>query len=484
MVELRALGPTSLKGPGGTAVQSVLARPRLLALLVTLASAPEGAFLRRDTLLGFFWPDAAQERARASLRQALYNLRQSLGAQAVETRGEDEVRLDPAVVWSDVAAFRAALAGGETEIGLELYRGDLLEGFFLSGASEFERWLDRTRSELRQEAAQAAWHLAEGAHARRNAGAVGHWTRRALALAPFDEARLRKGMVLLAESGDRAGAIQVQVAFARDLEKELGLKPTEETLALAESIASREDRVWAENGEGDHPPPREKVVRPAAAPGRSSPRLGWVTLGATSAIATGLLFVAWASRGRDEPGSDLTQREAPRLPADSISSTVVAVLPFQAHGSDVETDELAAGVHDEILTYLSQVSGLSVLSRRSVGPYGRTDLTPQDIAQRTGAGSVLEGSVQREGSRIRISAQLIDAVTGTNLWAQTYYREPRDVLEVQMEIALRVAGILRARLIYGINDGPVPDSIIEALSRDLLEEILQARPAGRPDSLG
>ena len=482
MVELRALGTTSLKGPNGNQLQSVLARPKLLAFLVVLASPPKGGFLRRDTLLGFFWPDAEQERARASLRQALYHLRKSLGADAVETRGEDEVRLNSAVVWSDVAAFRSALAEEEAETGLELYRGDLLEGFFLSDAPDFERWLDRTREDLRQMAAQAARHLAEAAHAQRNAGGVGHWTRRALALAPFDEGLLQKGMVLLAESGDRAGAIQVQVAFAALLEKELGLEPSEETLALAERIATGD--VRGRQVGGDQPPPHQGETAPSGRQATPAPRPRWVAVAAASVVLAGLLMVGWAARRIFEPGSDPSQRQTPPLSADSVTSTVVAVLPFQAHGSDADTEELAAGVHEEILTYLSKVSGLRVLSRRSVAQYAQTDLTLQEIAERTGAGSVLEGSVQREGAQVRITAQLIDATTDTHLWAQTFYREPRELLEVQVEIALRVAGTLRARLIHGIESGLVADSLTEALSQELFQEILRDRPEGPLDSVG
>jgi DNA-binding SARP family transcriptional activator/TolB-like protein len=482
MVELRALGTTSLKGPDGNQLHSVLARPKLMGLLVVLASAPETAFLRRDTLLGLFWPEAEQVRARASLRQALYNLRQSLGADAVETRGEDEVRLNPAVVRSDVAAFRAALAEGEAEAGLELYRGDLLEGFFLADAPDFERWLDRIRGDLREEATQAARHLAEAAQVQGNAGGVGYWTRRALSLAPFDEGLLQKGMVLLADSGDRAGAIQLQVAFASLLKKELGLEPTEATLALAKRIATGEVRT--QEVDGDHPPLDQGGTAPPGRQATSAPRPGWVRVLVTSVVLAGLLLVAWTARSIVDTGSDRSQGHTPPLSADSVSSTVVAILPFQAFGSDADSEELAAGVHEEILVYLSNVSGLRVLSRRSVAQYAQSDLTLREIAERSGAGSILEGSVQKEGTLVRITAQLMDATTDTQLWAQTFYREPRELLEVQVEIALRVAGTLRARLIHGVESGPGADSLIEALSQELLQEILRDRPEGTLDSVG
>lgn len=328
-------------------------------------------------------------------------------------------------------------------------------------------------------AAQAARHLAEAAHAQGNSGGVGHWTRRALALAPFDEGLLQKGMVLLAESGDRAGAIQVQVAFAALLKEELGLEPTEETLALAERIATLE--VRGQEVGGDHSPPHQGGTAPPDRQATSAPRPRWVTVAAASVVLAGLLLVAGAARSMFEPGSEPSQRQTPPLSADSVTSTVVAVLPFQAHGSDADTEELAAGVHEEILTYLSKVSGLRVLSRRTVAQYAQTDLTLREIAERTGAGSVLEGSVQREGAQVRITAQLIDATTDTHLWAQTFYREPRELLEVQVEIALRVAGTLRARLIHGVESGLLADSLIEALSHELLQEMW---PDGPLDSVG
>ena len=90
--------------------------------------------------------------------------------------------------------------------------------------------------------------------------------------------------------------------------------------------------------------------------------------------------------------------------------------------------------------------------------------------------------MQREGQQVRISTQLIDPHTDTHLWAQTFYREPRDLLEVQMVIALRVAGTLRAGLLFGPWDGPVPDSIAEALSQDLLGDIMEARGVSPLDS--
>lgn len=504
MIELRLLGPASLRDQDGNELHSVLARPKLVGLLAVLALSPKSGYLRRDTLLGLFWADAEQERARASLRQALYNLRQSLGRNALESRGEEEIRLNPEEVRVDAATCRAALSEGDLVAGLELYRGDLLEGFFLPGAPGFDMWLERERGSLRAMAASGAWALAEESASQGNPGGSGHWTRRALGLAPFDEPFLRKGMRLLARVGDRAGAIQVHAAFAGRMWQELEMEPSEETEALAREIAEG----WVAEADGADPGSQKPFPGPTASTGEDSeaasdpegagdsgiePHPPPVTLWrralgvATVLVAVGVLAVAWSSRDQEPAATSLADRTSPQIGADSLPSTVLAVLPFQAHGRDQRTEEMAAGVHEEILTYLSKVPGLTVISRRSVEQYAQTDLTLQEIALRLGSGSVLEGSIQEENDQIRVSVQLIDAASDTHLWAQTFYRESRDLLELQLEIALRVAGALRAELVASAQDPTTRDSLEEALSADLLREALASRgrrPPPAPDSGG
>jgi TolB-like protein len=258
------------------------------------------------------------------------------------------------------------------------------------------------------------------------------------------------------------------------------LEPSEATGALAERIAGGNGDEESESSGFPAPSDSGKGLSGSQAPFHPARR--WLLRSGALIAPFGVLAVGWALLRQEGTSPGLADRPPPILAADSLSPTVLAVLPFQAHGSEDETQELAFGVHEEILTYLSKVPGLTVISRRSVEQFARTNLTLQEIALRLHAGSVLEGSVQREGKQVRISVQLIDALTDTHLWARTFYREPRDLLEAQMEIALRVAGTLRASLLYGPWEGPIPDSISEALSRDLLQDIMEARRGGPPDS--
>jgi DNA-binding SARP family transcriptional activator len=129
MIEFRALGATDLRGDDGRSIQSVLAQEKRLALLTYLAVAHPGTFCRRDHLLGLFWAESDESRARNSLSQALHQLRRSLGESVVVSRGADEVGVDATRHWSDVVAFRKAVAEGDPGSAVEQYRGSFLEGF-------------------------------------------------------------------------------------------------------------------------------------------------------------------------------------------------------------------------------------------------------------------------------------------------------------------------------------------------------------------
>src|SRR5207247_1604137 len=138
------------------------------------------------------WPELDQEHARAALRQALHVLRTALGADVVVTRGDDDIGLDSALLWTDVAAFDGAVAEEQCAEARELYRGALLEGFFISGAADFERWLDDERSRRQRDATLCARRLVEQAEADGDLAVAVGWARRAAKFALHDEDALRR----------------------------------------------------------------------------------------------------------------------------------------------------------------------------------------------------------------------------------------------------------------------------------------------------
>jgi TolB-like protein/Tfp pilus assembly protein PilF len=125
----------------------------------------------------------------------------------------------------------------------------------------------------------------------------------------------------------------------------------------------------------------------------------------------------------------------------------VAVLPFGNLSKEEQNAYFADGVQDQILTDLSQIADLKVISRTSVMPYkSGAARNLRKIGEELGVANVVEGSVQRAGNKVRVSAQLIDARTDAHLWAQTYDRDLSDVFAIQSEIAKTIADQLQAKL--------------------------------------
>jgi len=133
--------------------------------------------------------------------------------------------------------------------------------------------------------------------------------------------------------------------------------------------------------------------------------------------------------------------ESPLLP------TGIAVLPFENLSADPENAFFTDGVQDEILNDLAKIADLKVISRTSVMQYkSGVKRNLRQIANELGVAHVVEGSVQRAGNRIRVSAQLIDAKTDAHLWAERYDRPLDDVFAIQSDIAKAIAGQLQAKL--------------------------------------
>ncbi|MCJ7630510.1 MAG: hypothetical protein MUO50_19215, partial [Longimicrobiales bacterium] len=148
--------------------------------------------------------------------------------------------------------------------------------------------------------------------------------------------------------------------------------------------------------------------------------------------------------------------EAPLPPADSFAERPgipddrpsLAALPFANLSSDEEDVYLAAGIHEEVIAQLSKIGGLRVVSRTSVMGYREPEQNIRQIAADLGVGAVLEGSVQKVLDRVRVTVQLIDAVTDEHLWAGSFDREItlENLLDIQAEVARQIAGALQTEL--------------------------------------
>ena len=124
----------------------------------------------------------------------------------------------------------------------------------------------------------------------------------------------------------------------------------------------------------------------------------------------------------------------------------IAVLPFTNLNRDSTQDYFSDGITEDILNHLVKVSDLNVKSRTSSLQYKNSAKTIPQIASELDVGTIVEGTVRREGSKVRIVVQLIDVKNDIHLWSETYDREMKDVLSLQSEVALQIATALHAKL--------------------------------------
>ncbi len=141
---------------------------------------------------------------------------------------------------------------------------------------------------------------------------------------------------------------------------------------------------------------------------------------------------------------------APAAPVPAAVEKSIAVLPFTNMSSDKDNDFLADGIHEDVLTSLAKIRDLKVISRTSVLAYRDTSARNlKQIAADLGVAVVLEGSVRRMGTKVRVTAQLIDARTDEHLWAENYDGDTSDVFALQAKLAQQIAAALKATLTPG-----------------------------------
>lgn len=479
MLRLRLLGTPDIEGRQHSADSSILSKPKRFALLAYLAAASPRGFHRRDTLLALFWPDFDQRRARAALNRTLYELRNEIDAGTIISHGNDELGVDREKVWCDVVAFEAALAAGDLLGALDLYRGDLLRGFFISGAPEFEHWQERESARLRELAARAALKLS---------GTMGdgpRWARRAREIDPNNERVLQNLLTVLDTAGDRAAALKEYESFARQLADDFGAEPAPETRALIECIRSRaagpppppgeisandmvrgveaSESVGLEQAAGSHGSSETEPAPPQGTGPVSPPEKGpppyhaGDTKQGRAPVSTARLLIRMARRqlsGRHRlilrlsalalaviAGVPVLRHfsTAPPPPPDGT----VAVMPFEYRG-DPSFAYLGEGVASLLAAALTKLPGIQSVDPRivlaSMGQAGGRPLGPRDgqeLAGRLDAGFFVMGDIIEAGGRLRLNAALYGS-NGTRKPLATANVEgaPNDIFALVDEAAL------------------------------------------------
>jgi DNA-binding SARP family transcriptional activator len=385
-------------------------RPQRLALLAAVAGSGESG-ITRERLSSFFWPDSDEERARHSLRQTLYELRHEIGRDVL--RSGTAISLDPGVITADVSEFRTALASGDLARAVSYVRGPFLEGFYLPGATLFERWVEEERARLQAATTQALTGLATQARVIGDHEAAIEWRRQLTVLDPLSGRFALGFLKALAAGGHRAEALVFARSHEAVVRRELEADPDPDIRALEAAL-----RAMPGTPAGDP----STLPLPAHVPAPlDAPAAQGVAAGARAEQSMPSTPPAAPPDGRPDPASGASAVPANRRRTRRYVGLAVAVVALALAGArftlfasrtpDGRTtfaiglireegmpDSLRIGgvITDMLATNLARVEGLPVLANWrlfDVMRPGQDTLADgyADAARRAGATELVEG---------------------------------------------------------------------------------------------
>ncbi|MGZ8412255.1 MAG: tetratricopeptide repeat protein [Gemmatirosa sp.] len=455
MFRLRTFGGLALERDGepysGPATQR-----RRLALLAVLAAA-DGP-VSRDRLMGYLWPESGPERARHSLDDALSALRRELRSDVL-FQGVASLRVNPDVLTSDLADHAAALQAGDGERAVALHAGPFLDGFFVPDAVEFERWVEAERGRRARAHARALDGLAAAAAARGDGASAVRWSRARVDVEPLDTPATMRLLAALTTAGNPAEALRVARVHETLVHAELDAAPGPGWAAAVDDVraelarAPRDLPVVVEHAAAfpavDAPsvptPPPVAAPTDHAKAAEPPARRGWGRR--LALIAGALVLVGLGGRAAWVGRSATLASGPPAAPGRAVTTRAsVAVLPFVNTSGSVDDEAFADGLTDELIGALGRVPGVRVIGRTSAFALKGRALNVRTIADTLGVETVLEGTVRRAGTRLRVTVQLVSASDDGVLWTESYDRALADVFAVQTEIARAIAGALQPTL--------------------------------------
>lgn len=216
---------------GEEELTSLPGKPVTFGLLVYLALEKEAT---RDRLVSVFWPESSPEKARHTLSQTLYELRQTLGEEWIESTG-NSVQVSTSM-WVDCSEFVKMAEDGRDAEAIALYGGPFLEGVYLAQTHPFEEWVDRHRARFGRRFRASADSLIRRCQTEGDCEAALKTAWKWVGFDPLDDGAQQHLIQLLAETGSRTEALAQYERYKAMLEKELGLDPLEETVAMVEAI--------------------------------------------------------------------------------------------------------------------------------------------------------------------------------------------------------------------------------------------------------
>lgn len=369
-----------LKGKKCAAIE----KPRQKALLAYLAYN-QGKNQARSHLAFSFWPDSEEGQAHTNLRNLLHGIRQALPSidRFLQVDKQSIGLCEDSECIVDAVQLKNALSSGAYEKAVEMYRGHLLP-------KSHDEWLEPERERLRLNIDTALSKLVETYRKAGNLCQAIHFSKIRIQHESLSDLSRQTHIELLAESGDKAAALQAYQSYEKHLAAELSIAPGNEIQSLRDKIAASSNQE------------RSPCLAPAD-----------------------------------------TNTPTP------IANRSIAVLPFDTR-SQIKSDRyFADGIQDDLITRISRIQGFDIISRTSTREYRDTTKSLKQVARELGVATLIEGGVQRSGNQLRINVQLIDAQTGFHLWADNYTRPitAQSIFELQTEITAAITTELRGVLL-------------------------------------
>lgn len=419
VLKIRLLGELELlRGGEPLALPQSRKTRGLLAYLVATSRTH-----RRDRLCSLFWD--VPDDPRGALRWSLSKLRPLVDEHDRKriVADRESVTFDTIEADVDLLAVQEHLAGGiETVSARQLedlaktFRGEFLEGLELPNCPDFQAWCAAEREEAHRLQVDILRALIERLSP--EAEAALPYARVLTRLDPYDENSRARLVQLLAATGRRREAEQ---------QYDLGKQVLKEISGAQSDVL---ERAWQEVREGGAKPPRGDRADPV----RPSPP-------------------AQADRGSD----DLTAAEAFALQGETLplpAEPSIVVLPLENGGDDTDQDYFPDGMTEDLTTLISSIPTCFVIAPSTAFALRERPLDVPRVASRLGVAHVLEGSVSRAGSRVRLTARLHDGATGDELWMKQYDRQSEDDFAILSELA-----------------GTIADTMDPALGKDAIKPI-------------
>ena len=395
--------------------------PRPLSLLALVAAAGKKG-ISRERAVGILWADTDEDQARHALSQTLYRLKRDTGRDWFTPT--TELRLDPSVS-SDIRSFHEALAAGDLETATALYTGPFLEGFYLTGAPEFERWMEEERDRLHHQALRALERLAARSdESRQLPRAVRSW-HRLTELDPFSALYAMGYMRALAAAGDRPRALAHANLYRETVRRELDTEPDPAVRQLEVALRAPHPEVRVA-------PPFPALAdaagpaEPVSAQRVAAPRMRWLV----PVVLVGIVLLGLALRGV----SDATDQPPPFLAVGRIRTPQLG-----------DSSSLGPVLRDMLATSLGSIPGLRVVANSRL-----IELMPRGADTMPGATS---DAARRAGATEMLEGELVPSATGLAL--------------VLRRVALRSGVVQQGYSVHAMGPAQLVDSATTAIARDL-----------------